>query len=168
MKIGCIGYRFIDPKDQDYYSGKTFILFNELDDLVNDYPDPILYCGLNPGIENIFAWVAITDGLPLVGIIPYVSFDLGWHEEDQKYYKEIQQYEKFSLQVTTKGGFKEHKDHQRNRILVDQIDVLIAVGEDPRVIKIVEYAKFMGRETITISTNSLITKENEKRTQEIL
>lgn len=158
MKLACFGYRLPDRVESDNYGPKSSALYNVFDEIMDDYQDLTCVCGMNPGLEMIFCWVAITNNFPLIAVIPYKPFDLSWHEEDQKLYREALTYPNLELIVANEGGYKEWKDYSRNQYIIDHMDVGIFVGDDPRLRKALGYAKHVGKEYLTIDDKTLIKK----------
>lgn len=158
MKLACFGYKLSDKVESDNYGPKSSALYNSFDEIMYDYEDITCICGMNPGLEMIFCWVAITNNYPLIAVIPYKAFDLGWSPEDQKLYKEALAYPQLELIVANEGGYKEWKDYSRNQYIVDHMDIGIFVGSDSRLKKVIDYTKHVGKEYLTIDEKKLIRK----------
>lgn len=160
MNIAFISYHLPSVEHDSYYGAASSALYNELESLLSDYGEEIIqFCGMNPGAEMIFCWLAITNNLPLKAVIPYKAFYENWSKQDRGLYLEAIAYKNTEVITNAIGGYKEWKESSRNRAMIDMVDILIIAGDDPRTLEAKKYAQFRKKEILTINNIHLLTKK---------
>lgn len=106
------------------------------------------------GVDQDFAYVCVEKSIPFIAAIPFVGQESTWPIPSQEFYKELLSYA-YCTYVVCQGAYSPHKMHLRNKWMVDNCDVLIAVwdGSNGGTRNCVEYADEVGRTMSRINPN---------------
>jgi len=88
------------------------------------------YCisGMALGVDQDFAFTCIELDIPFIAAIPFDGQELNWPSYSQDFYRELLSYS-YCRYIVTRGGYSPHKMHLRNKWMVDNCDILIAVWD---------------------------------------
>lgn len=102
------------------------------------------YCisGMALGVDQDFAFVCVEMQIPFVAAIPFVGQELSWPHNSKGFYYDLLAHA-YCQFVVTGGSYSPHKMDLRNRWMVDNSDILIAVfdGSKGGTHNCVEYAE---------------------------
>lgn len=112
--------------------------------------------GMALGVDQDFAAACVELKIPFVAVIPFVGQDKRWPPGDRDRYDRLCAAAE-RVHVTSEGGYAPWKMQARNRWLVDNCDVLLAVwdGSSGGTANCVRYAQKVGREIKRIDPSKL-------------
>lgn len=80
------------------------------------------------GVDQDFAFVCAEMQIPFVAAIPFIGQESRWPVPSQDFYRELMTYA-YCRFVVTPGGYSAFKMHLRNKWMVDNCTLLIAVWD---------------------------------------
>jgi len=98
------------------------------------------------GVDQDFAFTCVEMQIPFIAAVPFLGQESTWPRESQEFYRELLAHA-YCQYVVTGGGYSAHKMDRRNRWMVDNCDILIAVWDGSRggTYNCVEYAEQVRR-----------------------
>jgi uncharacterized phage-like protein YoqJ len=109
--------------------------------------------GAAQGADQYAGFVANKLNIPVVYAVPFKNQEKFWPENSQKIYHSLLQKAQ-EIIIVSEGGFSHEKMQIRNKYIVDNCDVLIAVMQEDCVsggtYNCVEFAKSINRKIIYI------------------
>lgn len=187
MKVGITGHR-PDKFNKDYAMSSPWVkkIYNKLLSHISFKKPTEMWSGMALGIDMMWAELAITEGIPLVAVIPHKGQELIWPVKSQRAYQNflrfsnriiivdtlptITSYDKLTMEITYEEYmllaptiYKPVKMEMRNRFLVNHIDKLIAVwdGSNGGTANCVGYATSMMKEEDITIINPLLYKPQQ-------
>jgi len=102
--------------------------------------------GMALGVDQDFAWVCISLGLPFLAAIPFAGQESNWPHESRDFYHRLLE-RAYHVTVVSEGGYAAWKMQKRNEWMVNNCQTLIAVwdGSAGGTGNCVRYAKSVGR-----------------------
>jgi hypothetical protein len=154
MKLAVIGSNPPYIREGHYASGKCADMNKILASYIHDYrSEKELVCAtvLKPGIDMIFAYLAVEEKLPLFIVIPYLGFSDRWSTMDKNLYREMLGYNRIESIVLNQGFTEKEKLLSASLYLINKSDVaLVIAGEQDRTYYR-HHANISNKEVITIS-----------------
>ena len=130
MKIAVTGHRPNKLNNEyDMDGPHSEHIRNELQEAINALSPTLMISGLALGVDTIWALLAVKNNIPLMAVIPFPSQDKIWTRDSRKIYQELLEYAKNTggIKCTGTDPFEAWKMDVRNRYMVDNCDLLIAV-----------------------------------------
>lgn len=107
--------------------------------------------GMALGVDQDFAWVAMSMGIPVLAAIPFEGQESRWPESSQAFYRDLR-VRCYHTEIVCQGGYAPWKMQKRNEWMVDHCQILVAVwdGGPGGTGNCVKYATKVGRQMIRI------------------
>jgi len=131
-------------------------IYQELDKIVTQINPTRIISGMALGVDMIFANLAINKKIPFTAAIPFIGQESKWPEQSQKTYNKI-----LSLacekKIVSPGGYSSAKMQIRNKWMVDNCDILIAVwdGTEGGTYNCLNYAVDRDKDIIRVNPKNL-------------
>ena len=108
--------------------------------------------GMALGVDTWFAEICIKLNIPFVAAIPFVGQEKIWNEQQQRKYHELLM-EAHETIVVAEGEYAAYKMQKRNKWMVDNCDLLLAVfdGTSGGTANCINYAKTIERSFVIIN-----------------
>lgn len=157
MKLACIAYRLPNDIDEFYTTGPlSHKLYETLENMMIDYKaeDIEIVTGLNIGPDMILPWIGEEYNLPVIAVLPYISYGgkaMEWTEYDQNQYIKMLKYENLTINWSSSGHSKPWKEHHKNKRIIEISDIIVFFGENEFIKSAKEFAKHLNKETFTVN-----------------
>jgi uncharacterized phage-like protein YoqJ len=144
MKIAITGHR---PNklgnDYDLISGLIMRIRNRLHEIVNEQKPTFMISGMALGIDTLWAELAIELDIPLIAAVPFEGQEVVWPNKSKARYRTIIESAHKVINVSNQIGYKPEYMQLRNKWMVDNCDILIAVwdGSSGGTCNCIQYAK---------------------------
>lgn len=124
-------------------------LFKWLDE---NKPDKII-SGMALGVDQIWALCGVRRNIPMLAALPCKGQEKVWPEKSQYLYNYILRYTLVESKYISSEGYTESCMQERNKWMVDNCDVLVAVwdGSPGGTANCVEYARSIGKKIVRIN-----------------
>jgi uncharacterized phage-like protein YoqJ len=128
MKIAATGHR--PPKLNNEWDGdgplsmELFKLFHQI--FLERHCTQVI-SGMALGVDMLFAEVAIAMNIPVIAAIPFVGQETAWLPSSRERYHRILNHPLVTRHIVCEGGYAKWKMQVRNKWMVDNCDLLVAV-----------------------------------------
>lgn len=111
--------------------------------------------GMALGVDQWAAEECDAVGIPWTAAVPFIGQESRWTREAQRHYRDLLGWATRTV-IVSPGGYQREKMQIRNRWMVNNCDVLIAVwdGSDGGTANCYRYAKSVGRRVARIDPRS--------------
>lgn len=152
MIVACTGHR---PERTGGYGAAAFkrlyqVAFDWFE--TRDREGMHAISGMALGWDQAFARAAWTWGVPFTAAVPFEGQERKWPSESQKAYRFLLS-KAAEVKIVCAGGYSNSKFHTRNRWMVDNCDLLVAMWDgEPRggTYSCLQYAKSVGRHVVDL------------------
>lgn len=131
MKIAFTGHR---PNKLGGYNNNTNQCVHVLKGIQREIPklqkiEPVtIISGMALGVDTWAAEYAIFNNIPFLAYVPFVGQELAWPIASQKAYRRILS-KADTIKIVCSGSYAPWKMQERNKAMVNDCDVLIAVWD---------------------------------------
>lgn len=107
--------------------------------------------GMALGVDQLFAWAAVENGVPFVAAVPFPGQERAWPIRAQSNYHRLLALAKKVIYVS-EGHYSAEKMQIRNKWMVDHCNTLVAVwdGSDGGTANCVHYATSVNRKILRV------------------
>jgi uncharacterized phage-like protein YoqJ len=142
MIAAATGHRPDKVGGYDYYSPQRVWIREQLKRALIDLKADKTISGMALGIDQDFAQVSIELAIPFIAALPFIGQEEQWPKSSQDYYWWLME-RADEVKVVSLGGYAAYKMQVRNKWMVDNGNVLIAVwdGSDGGTGNCMKYAK---------------------------
>ncbi len=130
MKIAITGHR--PHKLENDYDLKSTLINNikqNIIDFLKDKEDLTLISGMALGIDTLFAKIAVELNIPFIAAIPFINQDKVWIQKSKDLYNNLLNEALEVVNVSGKDFYNPSYMDMRNKWMVDNCDILIAVWD---------------------------------------
>ena len=142
----CGGYNLPNP---------TYLhICKEIDKALRQLKPEKVISGMALGVDQWAANIAFKLKIPVLAAVPFDGQEKKWPDKSQSIYRKLLN-KASEIVVVSPPGFTKEKMQIRNRFLVDQSDLLIAIfnGSPGGTANCIEYAKHTNKKIIFIDPN---------------
>jgi uncharacterized phage-like protein YoqJ len=158
MKIAFTGHRPDKLGSYDNSTNKHNSFIENLKVLFDssNFKDPIIISGMALGIDTWAVEFAIKENIPFISYIPFEGQERLWPQESQEQYHDLL-LKAIDIKIISKGSYASWKMQKRNKAMVDDCDLLIAVwdGSTGGTANCVSYAKSIKKQILYINPKDL-------------
>lgn len=157
MKIAITGHR-PNKLFYDYNLKSSFVkkIKEKIEKFLEEKKPDYVMSGMALGIDTLFALIALEKEIPLIAAIPFEGQETVWPKESQDLYKKILD-QCYEIKIVSEGGFSSDKMMKRNKWMVNNCDILIAVwnGSPGGTANCIRYARLIHKEIFYINLREI-------------